>query len=71
LQTSIINGPTFFGLENDYGSVSVGKAADLLLLEKNPLEDIRNTRSIRTVVQGAEIYDQNRLKDLLESIRKN
>jgi len=43
------------GLGNDIGRIRVGYVADLLLLEANPLEDIRNTRRIRAVIQGGRI----------------
>ena len=40
LECSIINGSKFFGLENYYGSIESNKVADLIVLSKNPLEDI-------------------------------
>jgi imidazolonepropionase-like amidohydrolase len=45
-----------FGLDREIGTVSVGKKANLLLLEHNPLEDIRAYDSIRTVIVGGEPY---------------
>lgn len=71
LRTSLVNGPKFFGLEEAYGQVAVGKVADLLILEDNPLEDIRNTRRITVVARGSKVYEPNRLQELLQSIRKN
>lgn len=50
LQTSVINGPEFFGVSENYGKVKQGYAADLLLLNSNPLEDIQNTRDIYSVI---------------------
>lgn len=50
LQTSVINGPRFFGVSESYGKVQQGYAADLLLLNSNPLEDIQNTRDIHLVI---------------------
>jgi hypothetical protein len=41
--------------DRDLGSVEVGKLADLVLLDKNPLDDIRNTRSVRSVLQGGRL----------------
>ena len=40
--------------ESDYGTIAAGKVADLVLLDANPLEDIRNTRKIHRVMQGGE-----------------
>lgn len=50
LRTSLINGPAFFGKQADYGSVAEGKMADLLILEKNPLDDLQHLRSLKQVL---------------------
>lgn len=39
------------------GTVEAGKQADLLILERNPLEDIRNTRTIRNVIKQGLLFD--------------
>jgi len=46
------------GLEEKLGSIAVGKMADLVLLDANPLDDIRNTRRINTVFSDGRVYDQ-------------
>jgi len=45
------------GIDEDYGSVEVGKFADFLIVEGNPLTDIRATRNIRMVIQGGKVVD--------------
>ena len=45
------------GLERDLGSLEVGKLADFVVLDKNPLENIRNSDAIRWVVKGGVVYD--------------
>lgn len=45
------------GLEDESGTIEVGKRADLIVLEKDPLADINNIRSVRTVISGGRIYD--------------
>lgn len=55
----------FLGLTDCHGSVEVGKRADLVLLEANPLESIENVRGIRAVVFGGELLDRERLDRLL------
>ena len=45
------------GIEKDYGSVEVGKVADFVIIEGNPLRNIAATRNIRTVIQGGKIMD--------------
>jgi imidazolonepropionase-like amidohydrolase len=51
----------YFGLANQYGSVAAGKTADLLLLDANPLEDIRHTQRIRAVIFNGNFYDREKL----------
>jgi imidazolonepropionase-like amidohydrolase len=51
-------GPKWFGLLDRYGSVDVGKQADLVLLARNPLEDIGATRAIDAVVLRGEVQDR-------------
>jgi imidazolonepropionase-like amidohydrolase len=41
--------------------VEVGKWADLIILDGDPLEDIRNTRKIRMVIQGGHVVDREGL----------
>lgn len=49
------------GAEDDFGTVEVGKRADLLILGANPLEDIHNTRSLEVVVSEGRIVDRDAL----------
>lgn len=62
LQIATINGATYHGLSKDLGSLEVGKMADLVILERNPLEDIKNTRSIRYVMKNGVLYQGMDLK---------
>jgi imidazolonepropionase-like amidohydrolase len=54
----------YFGASDQYGSVAPGKIADLLLLEANPLEDIRNTQRIHAVVFNGNFYDREKLNSI-------
>jgi imidazolonepropionase-like amidohydrolase len=46
------------GAEVDIGTITVGKHADLILLDGDPLEDIRNTRRISQVIKGGRVVDR-------------
>lgn len=48
----------------------VGKVADLLLLKANPLEDIRNTQSIESVVFNGNFYDRSALDEIFNHVRR-
>lgn len=53
LQTGTVNPAKFFGMEDDLGTVEIGKIADLVLLDQNPLIDINNMRRIHgTMLRG-------------------
>lgn len=65
LTTSVVHGPKFFGLEDEYGSIGKGKFADLLILNGNPLEDISNTRAINSVIAKGRLYSESKLRSLL------
>lgn len=58
-------GPAWFGQLDRYGAVAPGKAADLVLLDRNPLQDIAATRAIRTVVMRGKVYDRAALDGML------
>ncbi len=60
----------YFGLEKELGLIQDGMLADLVLLNKNPLEDIRNSNSINTVIRNGKLHDRAALDQLLESLMK-
>ena len=69
LQTATINTATYLGIDNRKGTIEAGKEAVLLLLDKNPFEDIRNTRTINTVFMGKKWYDKKAIEKMLEEAK--
>jgi hypothetical protein len=57
----------FFGEADTSGRIDAGQRADLVLLDANPLDDIRNTRRIRAVIRGGRLLDREALDALLSS----
>ncbi len=57
LQNSAYNGAHFLKKESDYGTVEVGKISDLIILNSNPLNNIKNTRDINFVIKGNEVFN--------------
>ena len=52
-----INGARYIGMEADLGSLEAGKLADLIVLDENPLENLRNSELVRYVMVGGRIFD--------------
>ena len=69
LQTATLNPARFLGKENELGTVAQGKMADLVLLEANPLEDIRNTTKINSVVVDGRLLDRKTLDQILTQVQ--
>ena len=59
LKIATINSARCVGVEKDYGSVEVGKQADLVCLNENPLDNISNVRKINRVIQSGKIVVEN------------
>jgi imidazolonepropionase-like amidohydrolase len=64
LRSATIIGAEGLGIQGDLGSIKVGKIADLIILKKNPLEDIHNTLSIDYVMKNGILYDGENLSTI-------
>ncbi|MFY0592309.1 amidohydrolase family protein [Roseivirga sp.] len=61
LTYSSLNAAKGFGRGEEMGSIKVGKLADMILLDKNPIEDIQNLKSISLVIKSGEILEPKRI----------
>jgi len=65
LRSATIVPAQFFGQEKKWGSIEVGKDADVIILEKNPLENILNIGTVETTICNGKVY---RKKEILNSL---
>ena len=65
LRSATLNPAKFFGLDQTLGTIEQGKIADLVLLDANPLLDIRNTQRINAVVSNGRLFDRKALDKML------
>lgn len=70
LQAATIEPARYLDATDTLGAVAPGRVADLVLLDANPLDDIRNTRRIRAVVQRGRWLDRAALDALLDQARR-
>jgi len=64
LRAATLHGAWYLGMEKDLGSVETGKLADLLLLDGDPLSDIRQTDTISHVVLNGRVYRADTLDEI-------
>jgi imidazolonepropionase-like amidohydrolase len=68
LETGTRNVAVFFGAQNEFGTVEVGRAADLILLEANPLQDIRNVQRRAGVMVCGRWLPESEIQQRLETV---
>lgn len=59
IRAGTLNGATALGMDRDIGSLEVGKLADMVVMDRNPLENIRNTTSIAFTIANGRVYDSH------------
>lgn len=64
LRCATLNGAKYLGMDKEIGSLAAGKLADLIVLDKNPLENIQNSESIRYVMVNGRLYDAASLNEV-------
>jgi imidazolonepropionase-like amidohydrolase len=64
IRCATISGAWALGMDKELGSIEKGKLADLIVLDRNPLENIRNTESISMVMVNGRLYDGKTLNQI-------
>lgn len=64
LRAATINGAKTWGLDHQIGSIEPGKLADLIVLDKDPLTDIRNANSVSYTMVNGRLYDSNTMNEI-------
>jgi imidazolonepropionase-like amidohydrolase len=70
LQTATRNPARFLGKEKDLGTIEQGKIADLVLLDANPLEDVRNIKKIAAVIFEGKMFRKSAIDGMLADAEK-
>ena len=71
LKTATVNPAAYLEREKDLGTIEKGKLADLILLDADPLADIKNTTRINTVIVNGRPLDRKALDELLAGVERN
>jgi Tol biopolymer transport system component len=64
LEVASLHGARFLGVDKDLGSLEVGKLGDLMVLNSNPLENIKSTLDMKYVMKGGKLYDAMSLDEV-------
>jgi imidazolonepropionase-like amidohydrolase len=64
LRCATINGASYLGMDKEIGSLEPGKLADLIVMDENPLDDIRNTDKIKYVMVNGRLYDSDSMNEI-------
>ena len=64
IRAATLNGATYIGMGDDLGSLEVGKLADLMIMDQNPLDNIQNSESIQYTMINGRLYDVNSMNEI-------
>jgi imidazolonepropionase-like amidohydrolase len=64
IRAATIDGARYLGMDADIGSLETGKLADLIVMDRNPLDNIRHTEAIGMVMMNGRLYDGKTLNEV-------
>jgi Tol biopolymer transport system component/imidazolonepropionase-like amidohydrolase len=64
LRAATLSGARYLGMDKDIGSLEPGKLADLIVLDANPLENLRNSESVRYTIVNGRVFDSATINEL-------
>ena len=70
LRVATIRGAEYLGMDNDLGSIEPGKLADLVVVDGDPLEDIRESERVSYVVLNGRLYEAETMNALMPKERR-
>ena len=70
IESATLKPAEFFGIDNEQGSISEGMLADIVLLDANPLDDIKNTQRINAVMRNGFLHTREKLDQILTDLEK-
>jgi len=70
LQTATLNPARFFQIDDQFGTIEKGKVADLVFLDANPLDDIRNTQKVAAVILNGRYFSKADLQKILQHVEE-
>ncbi len=64
MQVATVHGARALGLSRDVGTIETGKLADLVVFDRNPIENLQNSASIKYVMKNGRMYDATNLDEV-------
>lgn len=64
IRCATMNGASYIGMDDQIGSIEIGKLADLVILDKNPLDDIHNSQYVNYTMVNGRIYDAETMNEV-------